>query len=275
MLHIENLKIMEQSPYNATVIGKILITPDLMVLRLRTDEPRNEFRAGQYTSIGLLTKELRSPNSVMPIDGYEDNFMIVRPYSIASAKHETREFEFYISQVKSGQLTPRLFNLSQGSRMWIDTKILGVFNLNDTPKECNIVMVATGTGLAPYISFLRSHISERLDKKMAILHGAAYPWDLGYYSELTLIKNSFSNFYYYPTLLKGDQSWEGLRGYIEQHLDSGLLEKEAGIEIAPDKTHFFLCGNPKMVESVTNFLSKRGYIKHCGISPGSLHIEEY
>ena len=265
---------MESSAYNATVTGKILITPDLMILRVRTDTPRDKFIAGQYTTIGVLAGEFRSPNSVMPMENLPESHLIKRPYSIASANHETQNFEFYISQVKSGQLTPRLFALSQGRRMWVDEDILGVFNLNDTPKECNIVMIATGTGLAPYISFLRSHINDNMNIHMAVIHGAGYPWDLGYYSELQFIQNTFSNFHYFPTLLKADNSWTGLRGYIEEHLESGVLEK-AGIELNPDKTHFFLCGNPKMVESVSTFLTTKGYNKHTDNSPGALHVEEY
>jgi ferredoxin--NADP+ reductase len=266
---------MQKSPYNATVSGKIMITPDLMILRVRTDEPRNEFKAGQYTSIGALASEPRSQNSVLPLTQIPDNELIIRPYSIASANHETQNFEFYISHVKSGQLTPRLFNLSQGSRMWCDTKILGIFSLNETPPDCNIVMIATGTGLAPYISFIRSHINEHKNIKMVVIHGAAYTWDLGYYSELTFIDRTFPNFYYFPTLLKSDSSWNGLQGYIEKHLEAGLLENEAGIEVSPDKTHFFLCGNPKMVESVTAYLEKHNYTKHTKKRPGALHVEEY
>lgn len=266
---------MKQTPYNSTVTGKIMLTPDLMILRIRTDEPRTEFNAGQYTSIGLLASEPRSANSVLPIDTLPDNEMIIRPYSIASANHQTQNFEFYISQVKSGQLTPRIFNLSLGSRIWVDKRILGVFTLNKTPKGCNIVMVATGTGLAPYISFLRSHIREHQEIKLAVIHGAAYPWDLGYLSELQLLESTFSNFYYFPTLLKADNSWTGLRGYIEEHLNSGIIHEKTGIEFDPEKTHFYLCGNPKMVELVTNFLKKYNYVKHTKKKRGSLHVEEY
>jgi ferredoxin--NADP+ reductase len=265
---------MIEDKYNATVVGKIMLTPDLMVLRLKTDEPRNEFKAGQYTTIGLFASESRSQNSSVPLDELDDNFLIKRPYSIASADNAVCDFEFYISQVKSGQLTPRLFNLNQGDRMWIDDKILGVFALNDTPPNTNIVMIATGTGLAPYISFLRSHLNSHPDIHLAIIHGAAYPWDLGYMSELSFIQNLFKNFHYFPTLLKSDATWTGLTGYIENHLESNLL-KSVGIEIDPKKTHFFLCGNPKMVESVTHFLKKYHYTKHKENLPGALHIEEY
>jgi len=266
---------MKEHQYNATVVGKILVTPDLMILRIKADEPRTTFIAGQYTSIGLLGNEMRSPNSVVPVEDSKPSELIIRPYSIASANIETQHFEFYISQVKSGQLTPRLFNLQQGSRIWLDENILGIFTLNNTPENCNIVMIATGTGLAPYISFLRSHLKDHSNIKLAIIHGAAFAWDLGYFSELSLIKTMFNNFFYFPTLLKPDEDWKGLKGYIEKHLDAGILENEAGIEVLPEKTHFYLCGNPNMVNSVSNFLFNRNYKKNTKDCLGALHIEEY
>ncbi len=266
---------MEATPYNATVIGKILLTPDLMILRIHTDEPRPKFEAGQFTQIGLLAKEPRSSNSVPIEEDFPPDKLIKRPYSIASANHETDNFEFYISQVKSGQLTPRLFNLSLGSRIWVDTRIIGLFTLNQTPPHCDIVMIATGTGLAPYISFLRSHIMENQNRKLVVIHGASYPWDLGYYSELSFLASTFKNFKYFPTLVHSDSNWNGLRGYIEDHLKNRLLEEQAGIEINPEKTHFYLCGNPKMVESVSAFLKQFNYTRHTRNKPGSLHVEEY
>jgi len=267
---------MDNSQYNAVVSGKILINPDLMILRIKTDTPRNMFEAGQFTALGLLASEQRAPNSVMRPETLREGMIIKRPYSIASANHETQNFEFYISHVKSGQLTPRLFNLAQGSRLWIDNKILGVFKLNDTPKDMNIVMIATGTGLAPYISYLRSHIKDNQSIKMLVIHGASYTWDLGYFGELQFMDSLFSNFYYHPTLLEAKpETWTGLTGLIEKHIKEGKLLKEAGIEINPEKTHFFLCGNPKMIESVSSILTKFGYTKHTSKNPGAMHIEEY
>ncbi len=266
---------MGEIKYNATVTGKIMMTPDMMILRVRTDEPREQFVAGQYTHIGLLAAEERSMNSAIPLDSPDPALMIKRPYWIASANNETSDFEFYITQVKAGQLTPRLFNLVQGARIWVDTGIFGIFKLNEAPADCNVVMIATGTGLAPYVSFLRSHLKERADMKLAVLHGAAYPWDLGYYSELKLLESSFDNFYYFPTILKDEASWNGLTGQIQEHLEAGLLKEKAGIEIDPARTHFFLCGNPRMVATLTNFLAELGYARNSREVPGSLHIGEY
>ncbi len=266
---------MEESKYNATVVGKILLTPDIMTLRINTDEPREQFSAGQYTLLGLYGSEDRSPNSTSETDPVEPDKLIQRPYSIASATGSVQQFEFYISQVKSGQLTPRLFNLNPGDRLFISKRIVGVFKLAETPEDQDIVMVATGTGMAPYISFLRSYLTDRPESRMAIIQGAAKQWDLGYYSELTFLENTFENFTYVPTLTDADETWNGHQLWIEQMLDKNVLKSEAGIEINPEKTHFFLCGNPKMVENVSEWLFNKGYTKHTRKEPGALHIEEF
>jgi len=266
---------MKDSKYNATVVGKILLTPDIMTLRIDTDEPREKFSAGQYTLLGLYGSAGRSPNSTSETDPVEPDKLIQRPYSIASATGQVQQFEFYISQVKSGQLTPRLFNLNPGDRLFVSKRIVGVFRLAETPENQDIVMIATGTGMAPYLSFLRSYLTDRPESKMAIIQGAAKQWDLGYYSELTFLENSFKNFAYLPTLTEADQTWNGHQFWIEEMLEKDLLMDEAGITIDPEKTHFFLCGNPKMVENVSGWLFKKGYTKHSRKIPGALHVEEF
>lgn len=266
---------MENSKYNATVVGKIQLTPDLMILRVDTDERREDFEAGQYTVIGLYGYEERSSNSTEEAVPSEDDKLIQRPYSIASSKVQKKQLEFYISQVKSGQLTPRLFNLEPGDRLYVSKRIVGTFKLADTPPGNDIVMIATGTGVAPYISFLRSYITDRPEQKMAVVQGAAKQWDLGYFSELSFLEDNFSNFYYIPTLTHADDTWGGYHLWIEEMLDEGVIPEDTGIEIDPESTHFFLCGNPKMVENVSEWLDDYGYTRHTRREPGSLHIEEF
>ncbi len=263
------------SKYNATVIGKIMITPDIMVLRVSTDTTRTEFESGQYTVVGLYGHESRSVNSEEEHKESKPDKLIQRAYSIASHRAASNQMEFYISQVKTGQLTPRLFALKQGDRLYVSERIVGMFKLSETPLGMDIAMVATGTGIAPYISFLRSHIAEHSDIKMAIIHGAAHQWDLGYYSELTFLASTFPNFYYFPTLTDADETWQGHKLWIEEMLDKKILANEANIAIDPEKTHFFLCGNPNMAESVSTWLGKYGYTKHSRKAVGALHVEEF
>lgn len=266
---------MNASKYNATIVGKIQINPDLMILNVSTDEPRAEFSAGQYTTLGLYGREPRSANSEEEAVPSNPEKLIQRAYSIASARTETKRLEFFISQVKSGQLTPRLFQRKEGNRIYVGQRIVGVFRLADAPPDNDVVMIATGTGITPYISFLRSHIVERPNSKMVVIQAATHQWDLGYFSELSFLNNAFPNFHYLPTLTDADSTWTGHRLWIEEMLSGGVLEKEVGVAIHPDKTHFFLCGNPTMVKNVSECLIERGYQKKTRKSPGALYVEEF
>lgn len=265
-----------ESKYNATVVGKILITPDIMILRVNTDTPRDDFEPGQYTVLGLYGHEVRSSNSEEEFKASMPEKLIQRAYSIASARTSGNQMEFYISQVKTGQLTPRLFNLKQGDRLYVSERIVGMFKLSDTPAGMDIAMVATGTGVAPYMSFLRSHIAEHSEINMAIIHGATHQWDLGYYSELSFLASAFPNFHYLPTVTDPDETWHGYKLWIEEMLEKQVLQNDAKIELDPDSTHVFLCGNPNMIESVSSWLGENyNYSKHTRKSPGALHVEEF
>ena len=266
---------MPQNKYNATVVQKIQIRPNLMILRVAADEPRAEFAAGQYTTLGLYGSEPRSNNSEPEAIPSKPDKLIQRAYSIASARHETQQFEFYISQVKTGQLTPRLFHLEVGERLFMGRRIVGAFNLSDAPKDADVVMIATGTGITPYISFLRSHVMQRPESKMIVIQAAAHQGDLGYFSELSFLNNAFPNFYYLPTLTDADVTWPGLRLWIEEMLDSGVLGEKTGVACDPQKTHFYLCGNPTMVENVSKWLTAHGYEKKTRKTEGTLFVEEF
>ena len=273
---MENLEQLRQEKYNAKVVSKVMLTPNLMILRVVTDEARATFAAGQYTTLGLLGAEPRSANSDAEYEKAAPDKLIQRAYSIASARHETREFEFYVSQVKSGQLTPRLFALDVGDRLFVGKRIVGAFNLSEAPADRDVLMIATGTGITPFISFLRSHVTERPQSRMVVVQGAAHQRDLGYYSELSFLNSAFPNFYYLPTLTDADETWSGKRMWIEEMLAAGVIEKETGVALDPERTHVYLCGNPKMVENVAAWLEQNaGYRKKKGKQPGELYIEEF
>ncbi|NTU97282.1 MAG: ferredoxin--NADP reductase [Chlorobiaceae bacterium] len=266
---------MNISPYNATVTEKIMISPDLMILRIEADDPRDEFDAGQYLLLGLFASEIRSKNSEPEDTPVNPEKLIQRPYTIVSARTERKQFEFFISQIKSGKLSPRLFNLEPGRRLHICSSNSGIFRLDETPEGSDIIMLATGTGISPYISFLRSHIVERPESKMIVIQGARHRWDLGYNSELEFLEQSYANFFYVPTLTDADDQWKGQRMSIEDLLKNDFLQNEFNISPDPERTHFFVCGNPEMVANVSDWLLGFGYRKHHPDNPGELYIEEF
>ena len=154
---------MPQEELNAVVTQRLEVTPDLVILRVVPDGwELPTFEAGQFAVIGLSPDAPRTEYSD-PVEDYEkpQRGLIRRAYSIASSSVATEYLEFYVTLVRSGALTPRLFALEIGDRLWLGPKITGMFTLQDVPPNKNVVMVATGTGLAPYMSMLRTYLRRK------------------------------------------------------------------------------------------------------------------
>jgi ferredoxin/flavodoxin---NADP+ reductase len=262
---------------NATVIGREIIHPELMVMRVRPDDKLFEFKPGQFAVLGLpgnapRVTEAEPENPAPPADT-----LIRRAYSIASASVERRYVEFYITLITSGQLTPRLFALQHGSKVFLGPKASGTFTLDRVPEGKTVLLVATGTGLAPYVSMLRTFLAHETKRKIVVLHGARYSWDLGYRGELETLSRLRPNFTYIPSITRPDQDQHflGRIGRIQAVIAQGALEKDAGVNIDPKELDVFLCGNPEMIKIVTEMLEKKGFKKGDAKNPGNIHVEEY
>ena len=157
-------------------------------------------------------------------------------------------------------------------------KTSGMFTLDEVPEGNNIILVATGTGVAPYISMLRSNALQKDHTNLAVIHGAANSWDLGYSSELTLIESMSDKFKYIPTILmpeKEPAGWHGETRLVEEIWKDGTMEKIWGFKPMPDNTHIFLCGNPGMTEAMVQILHQDGFVEHARKSSGQIHIESW
>ncbi len=140
---------------NAVVTQKDELTPRLMILRVEPDGwdlPR--FEAGQYVLLGLPPTAERCALSVDEEKPPNPDHLLRRAYSIASSSLNGEYMDFYIRLVSTGVLTPRLFALGVRDRLWMSGSPKGAFTLADVPSDRDVVLVATGTGLAPYMSML-------------------------------------------------------------------------------------------------------------------------
>jgi ferredoxin--NADP+ reductase len=202
--------------------------------------------------------------------------MIRRAYSIASESRADEYVEFYLTVVMSGELTPRLFNLKLRDRVYIGPKAVGVFTLDKAPGK-HILMIGTGTGLAPYMSMLRSDLECNAPRKFVVVHGARFSWDLGYRTELIGLARHCGNFHYIPVITRPqeDVTWRGRSGYLQNLIASGAIEEETGLPLTPDNFDIFLCGNPGMIETVIGWAEARGFVRDKGHDIGTLHTEEY
>lgn len=265
------------NPYNATVIGLEEINPLLLVLRVQPDAPLFEFVPGQFAVLGLLGGAERVPEADAEQTAPPADKLIRRAYSIASASVERRYLEFYLTLITSGQLTPRLFALRHGSRVFLGPKAAGVFTLDRVPPGKAVILIATGTGLAPYLSMLRTMLVHETQRRFVVLHGARYSWDLGYRAELESLARLRPNFTYLPSITRPevDLHFRGHTGRLQTLIERGLIEQESGVPLDPNQAEVFLCGNPEMVTTVKALLAASGYTPDHGKEIGTIHVEEY
>ncbi|RMH05278.1 MAG: ferredoxin--NADP reductase [Planctomycetota bacterium] len=264
---------------NARVAQRIEVAPGLIILRVVPEGWEfPPYEAGQFAVLGLPGSAPRYAFADQEDEAAEPDKLIKRAYSIASSSRIGEYLEFYITLVRSGRLTPRLFALETGDRLWLGRKATGMFQLDQAPAEAHVVFVATGTGLAPYMSMLRTHLVCGGPRRFAVIHGARHSWDLGYRSELQTLANLCSNFHYLPVVSRPEEEtlpWTGRTGYVQDCWRSGAVAEAWGAAPAPADTHVFLCGGPGMVEAMLEVLGEEGFREHRKAEAGQVHVERY
>ena len=271
---------MPELDLNAVVTQRIEITPWLIILRVSPDGwALPEFRPGQFAVLGLPGSAPRHPLSDPEEDAPAADKLIRRAYSIASSSLAREYMDFYLNLVGSGSLTPRLFALGMGDHLWLGPKIAGMFTMDQVPDEANIVMIATGTGLAPYMSMLTTHLTcGPQQRHIAVLHGARHSWELGYRAELENLMHLCSNFAYVPIISRPSDEpvrWTGFGGHVQDLWRRGVIAEAWGFEPSPTDTHIFLCGSPAMIDQTEEMLCAEGYREHTRKKPGQIHVERY
>lgn len=270
---------MAEPTLNAIVVLRDEISPWLMVLRV---VPRGwelpDFAPGQFAVLGLPGAAPRCALAEPEDTPAPPARLIRRAYSIASSSLTRQYMEFYVALVTSGALTPRLFALQIGDPIWLGPKIAGLFTLDQAPADKNIVMIATGTGLAPYMSMLSTHLMCGGPQRVAVLHGARHSWDLGYRSQLMTLQHLCANFSYFPIISRPKDEpapWPGPVGYVQDLWRSDTLRNAWGCELTPQNTHVFLCGAPAMIDDMMGLLGAGGFREHTRQEAGEVHVERY
>jgi ferredoxin/flavodoxin---NADP+ reductase len=263
--------------YNATVIGREEINPQLIVLRVRPEGAVFDFKPGQFAVLGLPGSAPRVEEADREDPPAAADRWIRRAYSIASSSVEKQYLEFFLTLVTSGELTPRLFALPYGARLFLAPKAAGLFTLDRVAPDKAVILIATGTGLAPYLSMLRTLLIHETRRKFVVLHGARYSWDLGYRAELETLARIRPNFTYLPSITRPqeDPHYHGQTGHIQTLITSGVVEAASGVPWDPAQAEVFLCGNPEMIREVKELLRVRGFTAAKGPEPATIHVEEY
>ena len=261
---------------NATLIERHDLNDELSIVKVRPDVCEvSEFKPGQFAMLGFPREDTLTPSGNGK--GRKPR-MIRRAYSIASSAEVRDHVELFVVLVEEGKLTPRLWSVTQGGRLWMDDRIKGEFTMDGVPPGRDLVMVSTGTGIAPFISMLRTYAGQPYWRRLVVINGVRRATDLGYREELEQISRKDPNVIYIPLVSRepADSDWPGLRGRVQTVLDDdAAYERLVGAPLHPQQCHVFLCGNPDMITSAEASLLERGFITHKKNSPGNIHFERY
>jgi ferredoxin--NADP+ reductase len=262
------------TPLNAHLIERHDLNEALILFRATYDELEvPPYIPGQFVNLGLPP---RAPELATGKSG-----LVKRPYSVSSIPGEN-SVEFFVRLVDEGALTPEIWKCRAGDPIWMDERFLGKFTLEQLPDEPgpgerDVVMISTGTGLAPFMSMLRAHREDPLWRRLVMINGVRIESDLGYREELEALERDADWFRYLPMLSrdKDNTAWTGLRGHVGSVIVPELYEKLVGAPLVPETCQVMLCGNPAMIDEIQQTLEARGFSRHTRKNPGQIHLERY
>jgi len=213
-----------------------------------TRDPGFRFRSGYFTMIGLES----------------EGRPLLRAYSMASAHYE-EELEFFSIKVPDGPLTSRLQHIRVGDEVLVNSKATGTLVEDNLLPGKNLFLIATGTGLAPFLSIIRDpEIYENFDR-VILAHGCRFVDELAYQDIITehLPNNEYfgelvrQKLRYYPTVTREEFH---TMGRITDLLASGKLTADVDLPpLSPDTDRFMICGSPAMLRDFTAMLDERGF----------------
>lgn len=265
---------MAQPPISAKVAGNRRWTDSLYSLQVAADI--DPFEAGQFGRIGLHI-------------GGEN---VMRPYSFVNAP-DAKPLEFYFSVVPDGPLSGQLAKLQSGDTLLINQKANGFLVLSQVPAAAQLWMIATGTGLGPFLSILSSAEVWRRYESIILVHAVRRAEDLTYRDDINALAAAHNNndnndksdnnnnndnksgrLIYAPFVSREKTSF-ALSGRIPAALADGTLAAFAGVSPTPESAQFMLCGNPQMVKDTTTILLEQGFRRNRRREPGHITMENY
>ena len=204
---------------------------------------------------------------------------IWRAYSIASASYD-EHLEFFSVVVPNGAFTSRLSRLREGDPILVERKSYGYLTTDRFEQGRDLWMLATGTGLAPFLSILHEFETwERYDN-LVLVQSVRTQAELAYED---LIRGFDRSEYYaefarklsYARIVTREQVPGAFRDRVTRLLANGVLEKNLGVSLDHDRSRIMLCGNPEMVEDSRRLLVDRGFRLSRRGEPGHLAVENY
>ncbi|EPF70695.1 ferredoxin-NADP+ reductase [Acinetobacter rudis CIP 110305] len=220
-----------------------------------------KFTAGQFARIGLKVAD----------------DLVVRAYSVVSSPYD-ETLEFFSIVVPDGAFTSQLQHLKVGDELYLEKVPYGFLTLAryQAPAPKDLWLLATGTGLAPFISMLQDFETWQKYQNIHLIYSVRTAAELAYVDRITEIVELFAEghegFKFVPIITRDPQA--ELHDRLPVLIENGQLEKTVGLDFDPASTHIMLCGNPQMVEDTRDALKARGLTMNRR-GEGNIAVENY
>ena len=216
------------------------------------------YEAGQFVRIGL-----RDADDVL-----------ARPYSLVNTPEE-QYLEVYFNIVEEGPLSPRLFALQAGDEILVSDRPSGFLTVSEIPTAPHLWMIATGTGIGPFLAILKSDAVWEKFEKVVLCYSVSYAEELAYRDMIDQATQSHpAQFCFVPIVTR--EASEGSLGHrVPTIMADGSLEAFTGLAINGDNSHVMMCGSSEMIVDVSAALVERGMQKHRRRDPGHFTTEKY
>ena len=216
------------------------------------------YEAGQFVRIGLR-------------DGDE---VLARPYSLVNAPDEDH-LEVYFNIVEEGPLSPRLFTLEAGDEILVSDRPSGFLTVSEVPQAPQLWLVATGTGIGPFLAILKSDAVWQKFDKVVLCYSVSYAEELAYRETIAAIAEKRGDRFCFVPIVTRESFAGGLGHRMPTLMQDGSLEQFTGLDINADNSHVMMCGSSAMITDVSAALVERGMHKHRRRNPGHFTTEKY
>ena len=246
-----------------------------------------KFTAGQFVRLGIHGKDLQyfaqnyetklitseTQDKPIDLDGY-----VFRAYSVASSPYD--EFiEFFSVVIPEGEFTSKVNHIQVGDSLLLNTTPFGYLTLAryQLPLPNDLWLLATGTGLAPFLSILKTIEVWQQYQRIILVYSARTSQELAYQAEIGSIKSIYGDngaaFVFLPIVTR-EADYAGEKARIPNLILSGKLTELVGQKLDKERSHVMLCGNPQMVEDTKEALKSIGLTMNRR-GEGNIAVENY
>lgn len=279
---------MSDNIQKVTVLSKTTWTPNLFSFTVSRPDSF-KFTAGQFVRLGVNPSQLQhyKQQNEMSNEAIDDklnaalNEDIFRAYSIVSSPFD-EVLEFFSIVILDGAFTSQLQHLQIGDELLLNTLPFGFLTLAryQKPLPKDLWLLATGTGLAPFLSMLQDLKTWEDYETIVLAYSARSLAELAYIEKIKSLQEDFGSLVDNPAKLIFIPivTREPVAGALTERLPKllldGTLQARAGMALDIDSTHVMLCGNPDMVEDTKEALKTLGLVMNRR-GEGNIAVENY